>query len=219
MLLQAVVSLPYSTGLPRDVAQTTWNFDALGVDLEEDCEQIRDDLIQWWNVVATPATNPVCYYIPNPVIVRNACEIAIYDRTNPPAGPPLFTYTWTLGASATNSPSLPLEIALCNSYRAAPIPGVAAARLRGRNYIGPFNFNAMDATFLGLPRPNPDLVTAITQASLRLASKETQPIWSQWSRVRDNWGPVVAGFCNNEWDTQRRREADETARTKWNTAV
>lgn len=212
--IKLVVNLPYTTGLPRDVSQQTWCF--LIDSLEEtSMNDICEVVSRFYNEpVGSFATSISRYF--SSVIDRSLCWIDIYDVASVPTGPPIFSKAMTFG-TAYAATSLPLEVALVNSFQGDKITSMPQSRRRGRNYLGPFNTYAMSAD-AGLPRPLLDLIVTMNAASKRLqeeAISDADAEWCVWSRTTDLFVPVTNGWVNNEWDTQRRREAKETDRRRW----
>ena len=139
-------------------------------------------------------------------------------------GSPLIVNGWTPGAppSATG---LPDEACVCLSYHGdltdiSEEDGATrpASRRRGRIYFGPLYAGAV-STGAGLPtRPLGALVSDLLDAADDLlAASEAAATWSWvcahasgtagWSVV-----PVVGGWVDNAWDTQRRRGMSATTR-------
>lgn len=117
--------------------------------------------------------------------------------------------TWTLAANA-DAARLPTEVAVCGSfYGSRNIP-----RQRGRIYVGPLNLSGL-AQNTGRPAGN--LMVAITEAMQYLATSGTLLDWVTYSTVAANgsWTAVTDGWCDNAFDTQRRRGIDPSTRTVW----
>lgn len=114
------------------------------------------------------------------------------------------------------SDALPTEVALCSSFTAATGSGVAAARRRGRVFLGPLRENGI-STSTGHARPSGVLLQSVADATEALASALDLAGFPLcvWSRRDDTLYRVVAGWVNNEYDTQRRRGPETTARTVW----
>lgn len=215
------VTLPYKTGIPRDVAVTTWAFQHDG--FPGRLFDIANAVIEWWNTPVSPSTEKVASYI-SPAVDRPNCVLEIYDITSLPSGPPVWRETFALASAATSAGPLPLEVALVNTVVGDGPVSVPIRRRRGRQYIGPFSADAIGAKDDNdLPRPASGLVNTMVAASFRLSAYgdgSTPPFrWCVWSRKSDTLTEVKSGWVNNEWDTQRRRGADETARTTWSIMV
>jgi hypothetical protein len=119
--------------------------------------------------------------------------------------------------------SLPLQIALCLSYRSDYGTSVehsgagprTAERKRGRIFIGPFSetgaTNATDpATNASVPHAA--LIHTLGVAGQFLMNAGPAAIFGVWSRKDNLVRPVVQMSIDNRWDTQRRREQPSTFR-------
>lgn len=212
--IKAVVNLPYTTGLPRDVSQQTYCFIVPDAS-EEKLDDLCDTLARFYNVSAGVGATTFGRYLSS-VVDRAFCWIDLYNVSITPSGPPIHSKPFTFGpAYATQS--LPLEVALVQSFQGVKVSSMPQSRRRGRNYLGPFCSQAMGAE-AGLPRPSGEIVACIAAAAERLANEVIDNDigeWCVWSRSTGLFVPVANGWINNEWDTQRRREAKETDRVRW----
>lgn len=217
MPVQAVVSLPYTTNLPRDVAQTTWAFRT--EDLEtETLLGIGDAMIEFFNANVASTSRSVGFFH-SALIDRPRCTVSLYDISETPMGPPISIRTFPLSGPGSQT-QMPLEVALCNSFQGDPIGSMSQRRRRGRTYMGPLNIEAQRSGS-GLPRPSDLFMDTLQGASFRLmeSAREIDGVeWCVWSRSSDILVPITNGWINNEWDTQRRREGPETARVIWQQA-
>lgn len=216
-LLQAVVRFPYTTNLPRDVSINTFNFEVPGDYTQAQADAIHAALVAFYNTVAP--TVAVCSMM-STVIQRNACKVQQFYKSAPDNsdfGDPVQEVGFTLGAAGTTI-NLPLEVALCASESSQDAPSRATGR--SRQYIGPLCTNAMN-NGAGFPTPSSFFITALANASDRLcdAMAVNDTPWVVWSRKNSALYTIDSGYVNNEWDTQRRREADATARTIWTNLV
>lgn len=159
-----------------------------------------------------------------------------------PHGSPLSTTTWNED-NANDAESLPGECAIVLSLKAdlngileegaeeeIPTPRAAIrmgapethlgrirpkARRRGRVYIGPLNNNAGALTAIGVLKVHVDTQTVLKNAATALigSSAGAAGAWSVWSRRSAALFPVIGGFIDEAFDTQRRRGVKSTART------
>lgn len=136
--------------------------------------------------------------------------IRMYDRADASPRVPWFVVQVAIG---TDVSTLPLEVALVLSFKAANVSGQPAARRRGRVYIGPLSAGASSTD--GVPVTG--LVTALgLQAqNLRVASDSASWSWVVWSQADQAAREVFEGWIDNDFDTQRRRGRVATARTLW----
>jgi hypothetical protein len=131
------------------------------------------------------------------------------------------TFTHTTGVG-----SLPGEVALVLSMKAKPAAGQAAARRRGRVYLGPLNTSVSQAPSATSADPRPDtndqatmLNAARTMArgsaggSFRLAvfSPTTFAITAD---ADASWNDVETLWMDNAFDTVRSRGARATSRSQ-----
>jgi len=159
-------------------------------------------------------------------------SVKIYDLDTPNGSkslgtvrPPLVETLYTFAANGTQP--LPTEVALCLSYAAAPVATIRPSRLRGRIYIGPLSSEALSGIGTGptAARPRALLCTTIVAAYGRLqaALKAHSPACSLqvYSPTIRGSNPTAAGamhgvvraWCDDSWDTQRRRGDRPTTQT------
>lgn len=114
--------------------------------------------------------------------------------------------------TGTSGDPLPPEVALCTSFAANTPPGTNPGRCRGRVYLGPFNEGSN-----GTGRPSNNLVIGVRNITKRLddALIGAGATLAVWSRADKAVRPVVRGWVDNEWDTQRRRGREATSRNSW----
>jgi hypothetical protein len=138
-------------------------------------------------------------------------RIKLYDMADPEPREPIQTTTYTMTPSGSVLP-MPLEVAIVLSYRSAYESGVAAASKRGRIYLPWLAEDNNDTT----ARPNSALVAGVLAigTTIRAASVAASTWdWAQHSAKLDSYDTVIAGFVDNEWDTQRRRGRLATTRS------
>jgi hypothetical protein len=116
--------------------------------------------------------------------------------------------------------SLPLEVSACLSFKGTlSIDGTAgpseAGRRRGRVYLGPLqtrvNTNASDKT----PTISTNFRDACTGAAAFFSNSnlDLNIFWVVWSPTAGDATRVHEGWMDDDFDTQRRRGEDATART------
>lgn len=221
------VVLPYITDLPRDVAVNTFHFqwgegDPTGPDA------IPPALEAFYN--ETKATGASLASFISAYVKRDAdaCRMDLYGvPATPPigprvTGPPLGSSSFTLEPSA-DTESLPFEVALCISEHSNFV-AVPKARQRGRQYIGPLAFGAINPNANDPSRPTDLLRETLVEcgsdlmADTGLAAADIQwGVWSNGSAVAPSTNsafyPITGGWVDNEWDTQRRRGTEANVRT------
>lgn len=199
-LTRLVATLPYETGLPEDVVQNVWYFDgALGAvgQLGEAGPRIANFYQSLEGYLSG-------------YIDGGECTITAYDMTLPSPRPPAGVLPFTI--TPVGGTSLPLEVALCMSYKAAHTPGVALARERGRLYIGPFGVGALE-TGTESSRPAAPLIgTLVNAGGAMLDANTADSTWVVYSPTQGGGLQIVSGWVDNAWDTQRRRGSAPTTR-------
>ena len=150
--------------------------------------------------------------------------VKIYDMAGPPPHPPLSTDVYQKSVQ-TGGSSLPEEVACCVTLQASPVPGIPAARLRGRLYIGPFLATAGAGAAGAASRPvlglRNSLINAVAtlQASLKAhtpscALQVYSPTIAKsgGAGAANAWHAVTSASCDDAWDIQRRRGVAPTGK-------
>jgi hypothetical protein len=213
------VVLPYTTGLPEDVAINTWHFCGAGA---TDHTLAAGWLGAFYDSVGPRLSSAISR-------TTNAVTYNVYDLSRPKPNPPIAVYNDTIPAKTTNYVNMPGEVSLVGSYQAAPRAGYVQARRRGRVYLGPV---AEDPSLTSVANPSSALVSALVAAMDTLwDSSEASSLcrWMQFSPTNaGGWmipgqsgppnldagaSPIDNGWVDNEWDTQRRRQTAATSRT------
>lgn len=229
MDILATVILPYTTGLPDDVAINTFAFRA--DDETAATTEIPPLLVSLYNDTVTGGGSNRISRLLSEVIDRstNVCDIVLAEIVDP--GPtvdvgPAFSITpFTLGSlSGGGTPvSLPLEVAVCASFYDTIDTATPIRRRRGRVYLGPLDIAVLDQTgpYPLVSSGTGGATTMIGEAFERLAedSAAAGVDWCVWSRTGGFLTGIDSGFVNNEFDTQRRRGAEATLRFSWTTLV
>nr|CRY97718.1 hypothetical protein [uncultured prokaryote] len=101
------------------------------------------------------------------------------------------------------SSSLPPDVALCVSYRAAP---PVTARRRGRIYLGPLRGGStlVDSDGKLLDAAHDNIVAAAEGLSTSSGSNPVR--WVVASRAGNTAADIVSGYVDSSFDTQRRRD-------------
>ena len=240
-LVRFTVKLPYTTNLPRDVSENVFYA------YVDDPANMTSENLAFWNSTlvtlyndTTPSGPAVCNWL-GELIDRPHCSITttLVDIATGHDISPLVQSTseFVLGASSGAS-TLPLEVALCGSYKTTSAavhiatghaqdasvggkPVHATARRRGRAYFGPLTVLAVEGLTADRPYPNPNAAVrnAIGEALGRLFSTRRSDIgipavemFGIYSRANRAFYKVDSVWTDNEWDTQRRRGTDPTSR-------
>lgn len=221
------VIFPYFTGLPRDVAINTFNFRVDALDLST-LDSVGGRLNEFYNDAAG-ASQTLAQHM-GLSITRNACKFKYYEIPTAygPMGDPIREDTWTLDPAGTGIYPLPMEVAACCSMVGADASAssIPIRRRRGRIYLGPLNSLAIDTTLDNFPNLSTATRTNLAERANNLVGDNgVEGVdWVVWSRAgwaagagADAFQTVRYGWVDNEFDTQRRREMDSTARTAWGT--
>lgn len=166
-----------------------------------------------------PSTGPLSKYM-SPFLT-GAYTLKVFNLGDPIPRIPITTITGTVIVDATPS-DLPEEIAVCLSYKAAPVVGVPLASTRGRIYFGPLALDAIegadvgDTTWPTPARPNTLLIGRLRDSAKNLLTlSDVDDYWAVYSPTRNEAYRVTNGFVDNAFDIQRRRGVGATSRTLW----
>lgn len=166
-------------------------------------------------VGAAPST-PVGDWL-SPWVDRDA-ELRGYDMQEPGAGhngePPRTPTIRPIHLGGpTSQAGMPEEVACIITVHGAPPLG---KRRRGRIYIGPLVLGALTPATASTPGvPDSTFITNLTIAAKQLCDQVMTPLnWSIRSeKPQENYVPIVSGYVDNAFDTQRRRGPGPTQRT------
>lgn len=228
--LRTQISFPAPTAIPEDLIVNTWHHDdPVGdfndpVDVQTAVDEVLTDLPAFYDQISALLASAL---FTSPVNYR------VYLMEDPEPRVPLQSGTFNLDGSV--DPALPREVAACISFRAAQLSGANAARRRGRVYIGPLVASAVAygtgrslltagarttlATAAGLLTPSPGGVVRLCVFSRSEAQgvpvgtppANAYPYTN--AELEAGYQPVVAGWVDNNVDTQRRRGSAATERT------
>lgn len=208
--VQATFSRP--SGLPEDQVINTFYFQGAG-DVVQAAAEAFTALEEFYRQPVAPATAGLTSFLG----IVDSLEYRVYDLDDPePRQATIQQSTWS-GASGA---PLPAEVAMVMSfYSERNLP-----RNRGRIFLGPlltttmagFSSSASDV------RPTSTFLTAVVAAGARLRDRTDLTNLGRWS-TNNLLAPapqtgrvlrtVTDVWCDNAYDTQRRRGADATART------
>lgn len=210
LLVQARFSR--DSALPEDVVINTFHFDAVG--LEVLGTGVAQRVIDFYDVSPNPPNLGALSTLMGSCL-SSPMEVRVYNLDLPPPRIPIFTDTEaiTLGSGQ----SLPAEVALVGSFEGTPVSGEPQARKRGRIFWGP-----LETETLAMSANNSDAVPSATAVSILNgamqaleASNVADATWCVYSPTDDLLVPVVRGWVDNAFDTQRRRGIKATTRTLW----
>lgn len=146
------------------------------------------------------------------LVAQDGHTLKFYDMSDPEPRAPVYERTYSLTSAPEGVPTAP-ELAICLSFQGTRLSGQPQARRRGRVYLGPTERDS--STTAG--RPNSSLVNAAVAFGQYLleASNLAGPDWTWciYSTRNEGLVPVFSGWVDNEYDVQRRRGLQPTART------
>lgn len=201
-------------------------------DLAEAVSLFRD----FWTVdTGAGQARPVAEYLAGAASrASNAASILAYVTSDlsgaTPFGPAEHTLNFTLPAPAV-AQSMPNEVAVVLSSHAdlsgipisevnpSPPPATIrpAQRRKGRMFIGPLCISAGQGSS-GIVSVSNTFATDLGLAAGRLQLNlitDTALEWAIWSRADAALYPVIGGYVDGAWDTQRRRGIASSTRTTW----
>lgn len=204
-----------ASGMPEDAIVNTWHFNSSETADETDGEIIANIVNKFYDTVTSPAAAAVMNYLATTGMAIPRHRNKVYDMSQTPPRIPVYDATAITGASNA-AQQLPTEVAVCLSFNAAPLPGVDAARRRGRVYVGPLNTNALTA---GTGTVGTTVSFSMSQAlcesgnRLRLEAAAAGHVWCVYSRTAQAGGAtidqylstVVSVWSDDAFDTVRSR--------------
>lgn len=208
-LVRSQTTLPFASGLPRDSSVLTlwWGVDGTldGTAGTEIVNRIAGAFGAWGPYISA--------YVPR---AAGNIDVKLFDMSVPEPRPP-FLPGWGFGPipnAATNT-SLPLELAICLSFTSAVGPFISA-RSRGRIYLGPLVSSVSSTGVAGtVPRPTSAVIDAWLDGAevLQTVISDSRVTWQQFSPTNNAANEVTSAWVDDEFDIQRRRGAEPTART------
>ncbi len=136
-------------------------------------------------------------------------QLKFIDMDGPKPQYPFWTATVDATPSSPPATAGPSEVAMCLSYHAPYTSGVKHARRQGRVFIGPLGSGVVAAD-----RPGHGLATTLITAgnTLRdaIAAVNASYMLAQHSTKSVQLNGPLTFWCDNAWDTQRRRGLKKT---------
>jgi len=197
-----ITKLATDSGLPNDSPVNVWHINAQTD--PDGYEDFCNDLEIFYNDVDTFLSS---------TLATSGHTMTVYDMTDPEPRAPVFVNSFTIGA--TNTETLPPEMAVCVSFQGERISGTPQARRRGRIYLGPLGNIMQSATN---PVVASTTVSAIATAAgdlLAASIASTSYNWCVFSVADDLLVNVAAGWVDNAFDVQRRRGIEATSRVTY----
>lgn len=239
-LIRAVIEIPRVSALPNDAVVNVFHFarTASGAPSSTELDSIDTALLAFY-IVDPGSGFDISNYFPQAISrVTNAASMSFYykeiDPDSGPFGSPVRTVSWTVGSIAAGPPlGMVGEACLVSSIHGdltdipetatnpTPPPAVIrpAARRRGRIFVGPISTTGISenaGTDFEVV-PSTQLRSTVAQATEDLMNAAFTGGWelAVYSPTADEAYPVVGGFVDNAFDTQRRRGNEATGRTVW----
>ena len=211
--IRALVIIPGKTGLAKDVFVNSFAFERNGGTnpSDGDLDAVAAALATFYNV-NTVGNTPIAGHLSTFCDrAANACKVKVYRMGETPPRMPR-TSSFTLAALAGAERAIPNEVALCASFKSTEQKG---PRGRGRVYIGPLNGAAVGQTGDFSIRPTGALQQSLVDAMVALRSSDGVTLckWCVYSSFGpDHLHPVTDVWCDNEFDTVRKRGVKPTVR-------
>jgi len=211
--IRALVVIPGQTGLAKDVFVNSFAFERNGGISPSDAEldAIAALLVTFYNtntVGNTPLAGHLSTFCDRGA---NKCQVKVYRMGEAPPRTP-HTSSFQLGALAGAERPIPNEVAICASFKSSEQKG---PRGRGRVFIGPLNGAAVTQTTDFSVRPTGALQLSVRDAmvALRDNAGDALSTWCVYSSFGpDHLHPVTDVWCDNEFDTVRKRGVKPTVR-------
>lgn len=200
-----------ASGLPEDRIVNVFHFVGGGT-YAADAATATTRVIGFYNGLGSGQTNAVGGYLSS--WVNRTAEVRTYDLTT--AKPRVPTITSFELTPYLSDNGLPEEVALVATFYGAP---PVTRRRRGRLYLGPLNSNTSVIDFghqANPSKPNTQIILDLNTACSTLATPSGVNWSIRSSLPSENFVTIVGGYCDNAFDTQRRRGPDATDRTTWN---
>lgn len=209
------VTLQGASLLPEDQYVNSFHFDHVEPVVITDYDNVRDMLRDFYAVSPVGGTGSISSFMSSRI--QTVATVRAYDLGDPIPRAPRYESTFNMAARASGDP-LPEEVALVLSFERPRISGTPQSRRRNRIYLGPFaeSANGTDA------RPSAALRTNIARAArdmLDASNASVRWTWEVNSPTYNEHGPVVGGWIDDAWDTQRRRGQASSTRLLWDDAV
>jgi hypothetical protein len=212
--LRVQVSLPNNDTIPRDAVVNVWHFESNSGVATDDAIAAVGQLQDFYDSIDGFLSNRL----------NGDILYKVYDLVDISPRAPIYDIGNTITPDTTQS--LPTEVAICLSYRAALISGFPRGRARGRIFLGPFSTDVL-ATGTGGAILESGVETSLAAAggALIAAGEALGARWvvfSPTSAGAEPWSagdltlatlPVDNGWVDNAFDTQRSRGLNATSRT------
>lgn len=221
---RCTVSIPTDTAIPADTVNNVWSFRNVSTaDHDLDALEITGRLDGFYTELATLFSSR---------LDLAGTRLTIVDMAEESPRLPFYDEAMAISGESSTNNDLPAEVAICLSFRGSLGSGLNARRRRGRIYLGPLQVQTGDRAVPDTAWP-PAIVSA---AETNIGTLDGDVEWCVYSRythcnvpvgtqldpdVHEEdplrlvlaFVPVVHWWCDNAWDTQRRRGPIATARS------
>lgn len=211
--VRATITIPHVSAVPANAAVNTMHFvTAAPVPTPPDYDYIMQGIKDFYaknNTGAGALTQLLsANMVPSQLIIK------LYDLDDPMPRPPRASVISPSPNSGGGS--FPHEVAMVLSTKGLSGPGVNPKRNRGRMFIGPLSDNASYVSrSSGDVRPSLIAREILAAAATELAKRALGASWAIYSRRDNDLKPIVEGFIDDAFDTQRRRGTNASTRTTW----
>lgn len=211
------VTIPYFTGIAKDVITNTFNYswDAGGAPGASDFLNLRNAIFGFYEGIWLTG-GP---YGMAPWVNATAARIKIYNLDDPEPRVPVYDNTNALVVKKDTAGVLPPEVSLVLSFHGNYISGVPLARQRGRIFLGGIGDSCvLTSSASAYPVPNATwrtLIGTTARSNLKLGAAAFSWQWNVLSRTAGLGFEVYSGWVDNAFDTQRRRGQAATSRSLW----
>lgn len=202
-----LVTIQRDSGIPADAITNSFHFDGSGADTDNVFDIVED----FYNTVPTGGTLNVASLLSQD-LANTGATMKLYRLSDPKPRVPRAERTWEPDITGSGG-SLPAEVALVASFRAAYESGKPTSRRRNRVYIGPLRENV---NVHG--QPYATAIETINKAMTDMKAAADASISWEWVcySPKDNEGhSVIGGWVDNAFDSQRRRGEAPTLRFSW----
>lgn len=193
--------------LAEDSYVNTWHFrKASGI--VTDFDNVKDMLVEFY----TGNSGATRTDLTNWMTVRSLTgkwTIKAYHLTDPKPRSPVYEATGAVNLNTDEA--LPTEVALVMSFQAEPVSGENQKRKRNRIYLGPFGQQILGST-LTVDGTVVESILFAGKALYEASEASANWHWNVYSPTDDEAYEVYNGWCDNGYDTQRRRGTRSTAR-------
>jgi hypothetical protein len=209
-LVQA--ALQDTSGLSRDRYVNTFHVEASGL-TTGNYDDLTTAFRAFYTEVGTVA-HPTAYYIaPHAKVTPGHLKYYNQGDTIPRSPTRIDDLLVDDGDSTV---ALPAEVACCVSYKSSSISGIPASQCRGRIYIGPLSTRAVASEpATAKARPDLNMRTYLVSHFIALMGA-VQDVGDchlrQFSAKTGVLHAINEVWCDDAWDTQRRRGAEPSSR-------